>query len=222
MMDTILNSIYDSSAIVQALALLAGEQVIAAPTDTVYGVMCRYDSPQAIEQLYVVKSRPPRKAIPVLIGTLEQLAALTPLPLSKAAQLLANRFWPGPLTLVLPAHSHLPAVLTAQQPTIAVRMPDHPALCALIEQSGPLAATSANRSGGPESHTAADVLAQLGGRLPLILQDPEGDRAPHKIQPSTIVDVTPERPRLLRPGPLAGAVAALLPELTDEKGSTGR
>jgi L-threonylcarbamoyladenylate synthase len=207
-------SLYDEAALDQALALLAADGVIAAPTDTVYGVMCRFDRPAAIEQLYEAKARPPQKAIPVLIADPAQLARLTSLPLSPLAQALTERFWPGALTLVLPALPHLPAILTAGQSTIGVRLPDHAGLRALIARSGPLAATSANLSGGPETHTAAEVAAQLDGRIPLILADVDAEAAAKTSQPpaSTVVDLTQlddGLPRILRAGALADAVLAV-------------
>ncbi|MCC6167195.1 MAG: threonylcarbamoyl-AMP synthase [Caldilineaceae bacterium] len=202
----------DPAAQTLALALLAGEQIVVAPTDTVYGVMCRYDSPAAIARLYVAKDRPPQKAIPVLIGDPAQLDALVQMPLPPAAHALIGALWPGALTLVLAAQPHLPAVLTAGQPTVAVRMPDHAGLRALIRRSGPLAATSANRSGGPDTRSAAEALGQLAGRVPLILADPAPPPgAPPATQPSTIVDLAGSaRPRLLRAGALDDAVRAAL------------
>jgi tRNA threonylcarbamoyl adenosine modification protein (Sua5/YciO/YrdC/YwlC family) len=207
--------LHDPAAQTLALALLADEQIIVAPTDTVYGVMCRYDSPAAIARLYIAKDRPPQKAIPVLIGDPAQLGALVQMPLPPAAQALIAALWPGALTFVLAAQPHLPAVLTADQPTVAVRMPDHAGLRALIRRSGPLAATSANRSGAPDTHSAAEALAQLAGRVPLILADPAPDpHAPPATQPSTIVDLSvPARPRLLRAGSLDAAVHACLAPL---------
>jgi L-threonylcarbamoyladenylate synthase len=210
-MQTAILPLDDPAAQARALALLADHQIIAAPTDTVYGVMCRYDSPDAIERLYIAKDRPPQKAIPVLIGAAAQLAEFVQMPLPAGAAALMAAFWPGPLTLVLPARSDLPAILTAGQPSLAVRMPAHAGLDALIRRSGPLAATSANRSGGPETHSAEEVRAQLDGRLPLILADaaPAAARGPA----STIVDLCdPAGPRLLRPGPIADEVAAVLAE----------
>lgn len=212
-MDTIIRPITDANAIAQALALLGVGEIIAAPTDTVYGLMCRFDRPDAIEKLYVAKGRPPHKAIPVLIGAEAQLTPLTPMPLPPSAQTLIRRFWPGALTVVLPALPNLPTILTAGQATVGVRWPDHAALCALIRQAGPLAATSANRSGEPEARTAAAVLDQLGGRIPLILA---GDRmataSSDDSTPSTVVDVTDwcdGSPQILRAGLLAEAVQAM-------------
>jgi L-threonylcarbamoyladenylate synthase len=199
----------DPGAQTLARTLLDQDEIWVAPTDTVYGVFCRPDRPEAIERIYIAKGRPPHKAIPILIGDREQLAQVAVVPdLPIAAQLVAA-FWPGALTLVLPALPHLPEILTAGQTTVAVRMPDHAGLCALLRQTGPLAATSANRSGGPDTRTVADVLAQLDGRVPLVLYD-DDQRSPTSL-PSTLVDLTAaDGPRILRPGPLADAVSALL------------
>ena len=213
-MQTQVLSIDQPTAQATALALLKTEQIIAAPTDTVYGLMARFDSAVAIEKLYEAKDRPPERAIPVLIGELAQLDQLTPIPVSLVAQTLIEQFWPGPLTLVLPALTTLLPVLTAGQPTVAVRMPAHTAVRTLIQQAGPLAATSANRSGAPDTMTAAEVLAQLDGRIPLLLAgDPSEQEAPRPAQPSTIVDLAQMDnggPRILRLGPIAAAVRECL------------
>ncbi len=207
----------------EVLTLLAQEQIFAAPTDTVYGLFCRPDSVTAIERLYVAKARPPDKAIPILIGDKTHLAQVALPPWSAAATCLMERLWPGALTLVLPAQPHLPSILTAGQPTVAVRMPDHALLCALLRKTGPLAATSANRSGGPDTHSVAEVLAQLDGRIPLLLSDETRDdeSLSSPTPPSTIVDLNdPLHPRLLRQGPLGEAVQAILAELRGEGGTT--
>lgn len=162
----------DAPAALQAVEeLLARAGIFVAPTDTVYGLFCRYDSPAALARIYAAKDRPPQKAIPILIGAAEQLAGLVQPPIHPAAQTLMARFWPGPLTLVLPAQRHLPPELTAGAPTVAVRMPNHDALRRLLGALGPLAATSANRSGHAETHSVPAVLAQLEGRVELILHD---------------------------------------------------
>ena len=202
----------DPAAQQEALTLLTQEEIFAAPTDTVYGIFARPDSPTAIQRIYLAKARPPDKAIPILIGDRAHLEQVARPPWSLLADALMASFWPGALTLVLPAQPHLPAILTAGQPTIAVRMPAHAALCALLRQTGPLAATSANRSGGPDTHSAAEVLAQLEGHIPLILSDD----APTTQQslPSTLVDLTdPSGPRILRQGQLYEAVRVRLAEL---------
>jgi L-threonylcarbamoyladenylate synthase len=196
----------------EALALLAQDEIFAAPTDTVYGIFARPDSALAIERIYTAKARPPDKAIPILIGDLEQLAQVALPPWPEPAQALMAAFWPGALTLVFAARPHLPAILTAGQPTVAVRMPDHAAVRAFLQQSGPLAATSANRSGGPETRSAEEVLAQLNGNIPLILSDDAP--ASHYSLPSTLVDLTgAEGPRILRQGELYAEVRALLARL---------
>lgn len=189
-MKTCILSIEQSSSLAIALQHLNADDAIVAPTDTVYGVMCRFDQSQAIDKLYEIKGRPPEKAIPVLISDPIQLTQLTPAPVSALAQALAAQFWPGPLTIVFPALPTLPGVLTAHQPTVGVRLPAHGWLRALIRQSGPLAATSANLSGQPEAHTVDEILTQLGGRLALILADAHLDQRKHTaIQPSTVVAV---------------------------------
>jgi L-threonylcarbamoyladenylate synthase len=207
-MQTKVLSIDDVEARGRAALLLQNDQVIAAPTDTVYGVMCRFDSAAAIGGLYLAKQRPPQKPIPVLIGDREQLDLVVAGPLPPPAERLMEHFWPGPLTLVLPARESLPAILTAGQPTVGVRMPDHAALRELIRHAGPLAATSANLSGAPEARTAAEVLAQLEGRIPLVLED-TSHPAPRALLPSTLVDLAaplgPE-PRILREGPIGDDV----------------
>ena len=198
-----------------AVALLNSCQVIAAPTDTVYGIFGRYTTTHAIQRIYIAKARPPDKAIPVLISDVEQMAQLTSMPINAVAAALMARFWPGALTLILPALPHLPAILTAGQATIAVRMPDHAELRAFLRRTGPLAATSANTSGGPECHTPAEVLRQLDGHIPLLLADEPGATATDSPA-STIVDVVdPAAPRIVREGPLGATVRGLLAALPD-------
>lgn len=189
-----------------AVSLVQKGEVIAAPTDTVYGLVCRYDSSRAIEELYRVKDRPPEKALPVLIGDESQLAQVVEGELSALAQELIARFWPGPLTLILPALPHLPPVLTAGGSTVGVRIPDQPFLRELARQAGPLASSSANRSGGAECHSAADVLAQLDGRIPLLV-----DGGPSSLaQASTVLNLTTTPPGILREGPVGETVRELI------------
>lgn len=217
-MNTRIFAIEQSSALAIALQALNNNAAIVAPTDTVYGVMCRFDQPQAIDQLYEIKGRPPEKAIPVLIGDSTQVTQITYAPVSPIAQALADQFWPGPLTLVLPALPTLPAVLTAHQPTVGIRLPDHGWLRALLRQSGPLAATSANISGQPEAHTVDEILAQLGGRVSLIFTDTRLEQRNHtQSQPSTVVAVETQgaaQPmiRLLRAGAIAQQVQQFVQE----------
>lgn len=209
----------DPTAQQEALALLAQEEIFAAPTDTVYGIFSRPDSPNAIARIYLAKARPADKAIPILIGDLTHLEQVARRPWSPLAEHLMAKFWPGALTLVLPAQPHLPPILTAGQSTVAVRMPSHAALCAFLAKTGPLAATSANRSGGADTHSAAEVLAQLEGFIPLLLSD--DTPASQQSLPSTLVDLTnPGRPQILRKGPLYEAVSALLAEWHGDAGDS--
>jgi L-threonylcarbamoyladenylate synthase len=187
----------DPASIRQAVSVLQQGDLVAFPTDTVYGVGALVGDAQAIAQIYMVKGRGSEKAIPVLLsdpGELEQVAA----EVNDAAQRLAARFWPGPLTLVLPKQASLPEELSAQ-PSVGVRMPNHPVALALLRLTGPLAVTSANISGAASPVTAQEVLEQLGGRIPLIL---DGGHTPGGIS-STVVDCTSGEPRILRSGPIS-------------------
>ena len=209
-MHTPILSVDSPTAQQTALALLHNGGVIVAPTDTVYGVMCLYDKHRAIERLFEVKGRSLHKAIPVLIGDQIQLSQIAVTPLGPVATLLAERFWPGPLTLVLPARAELSQSLTAGGATVGVRMPNHDALRNLIRLAGPLAATSANRSGAPEACSAQEALHQLGDLVPLILSDDETIAGPHRPLASTVVDVSGECPVIVRTGPIATEVADIL------------
>jgi len=197
----------DPDALDQAVAFLDTQAVIAAPTDTVYGLVCSVTSGAAMDALYEAKGRPPQKALPVLLAGEDQLDRVVA-TVPEAARRLMARFWPGPLTLVLPGLPHLPARLTAGMGTVAVRVPDHPVLRALARRSGPLASSSANRSGGPECVDAPAVLAQLDGLIPLIL---DGGPAPVGI-PSTVLALTETGAVILREGPIGHAVRAFLSE----------
>lgn len=210
----VVRSIEETSTLTLALEYLTANDAIVAPTDTVYGLMCRFDQPEAIDKLYEIKGRPPTKAIPVLIGHPDQLNQLTPMPLSPVVQALVEEFWPGPLTIVLPALPTLSTILTAQQPTVGVRLPNHTWLRELIDQSGPLAATSANLSGQGEAHTVAQALAQLQGRVGLVLADPTLDQENRVDRlASTVVSVTGTHSvQLLRDGPIGARVKQFLQE----------
>jgi L-threonylcarbamoyladenylate synthase len=176
-------------------ALMAGK-LVAMPTDTVYGVGVSLDAPDGLTRLFAAKNRPPDKAIVLLVADAEQAAevgVLTPVALA-----LAQRYWPGGLTLVLAqaGHGRLPAELTAGNSTIGVRLPNHESPRALARALGPLPVTSANLSGEPAATTARDVLGQLGSRIDLIL---DGGPARGGIA-STVVDCSSETPRILREG----------------------
>jgi L-threonylcarbamoyladenylate synthase len=190
-------SVQDPQALASAESLLRAGGLAAFPTDTVYGLGAMLFDLQAIEQLYMVKGRDAAKAIAVLIGDEAALGQVAG-ELGDVATRLARRFWPGPLTLVVPAHPDLPANLSPL-PTVGVRMPNHPVALALLRRTGPLAVTSANLSGGPSSKTAAEVFAQLNGRIPLIL---DGGQTPGGLS-STVVDCTGSELVILRQGPIS-------------------
>ncbi|MHB8857498.1 MAG: L-threonylcarbamoyladenylate synthase [Bellilinea sp.] len=196
-METTILPTTDSQAIQAALLVLQAGGLVAFPTDTVYGLAADPFNRAAIERLYAAKERNMSKAIAVLVGTVEQLSQITP-GLSTQAEALAARFWPGALTLVVSRRAELPAQLSVL-PTIGVRMPDHPFALNLLQASGPLATTSANRSGAGNPLTAADVLDQLGGRIELVL---DGGTCPGGV-PSTVVDCTVPDVRVLREGAIS-------------------
>jgi L-threonylcarbamoyladenylate synthase len=191
----------DAAGRAQAIDVLHRGGLVAMPTDTVYGVGVALDAPDGLARLFAAKDRPLDRAIVLLVADLEQaggVGVLTP-----AARVLADRFWPGGLTLVLAQApgSRLPAVLTGGASTIGVRLPDHDCPRGLARVLGPLPVTSANLSGNRDARDAADVLAQLAGRIDLVL---DGGPARGGV-PSTVVDCSGERPRILRVGAIAAA-----------------
>jgi L-threonylcarbamoyladenylate synthase len=170
---------------------------VAFPTDTVYGVAAPAFNKAGIDRLYEAKGRQNTKAISVLIGGPDQLGLITS-NLGQAANRLAQRFWPGGLTLVVSRRPELPGNLSPLA-TIGVRMPDHAFAIALLKRCGPLATTSANLSGGVDPQNAQDVLAQLDGRVELVL---DGGATPGGV-PSTVVDCTLAEPAILRKGAIS-------------------
>ncbi len=181
-------------ALKSALAVLRAGGLVAFPTDTVYGLAADILQPQAIQRLYDAKGRDAAKAVAVLVGSLEQVEQITA-GLTAPAARLAARFWPGALTLVLPKRPGLPENLSTL-PTVGVRMPDHAFALALLRAAGPLAVSSANLSGQASPQTADEVLAQLEGRIELLL---DGGACPGGV-PSTVVDCTGADLRILRQG----------------------
>jgi L-threonylcarbamoyladenylate synthase len=182
--------------IAQAVQVLHGGGIVAFPTDTVYGVGAHGLQSSAVERLYLAKQRPRDKAIPLLIagtGALSQVAVDIP----EAAYVLAERFWPGALTLVLRRAARVPDAVTSGGETVAVRAPDHAVTQALIAALGaPLAATSANLSGEPAPDRPDGVLAQLDGRIDLLL---DGGICPGGVA-STVLDLTVSPSVVLRSG----------------------
>ncbi|MBK7447882.1 MAG: threonylcarbamoyl-AMP synthase [Anaerolineales bacterium] len=179
-----------------ALDVLKNGGIVAFPTDTVYGVGALAFDNAAIESIYTAKDRPLEKAIPILIGDLKDLEVIG-LNIPDMALRLAARFWPGPLTCIIPKQPSLPSAVSATQ-TVAVRIPNHPDALALLRAAGPMAVTSANISGRQSPISVQEVYDQLNGRIPLIL---DGGNTPGGI-PSTLVDCTGETPIIFREGPV--------------------
>lgn len=180
-----------------ALEILKAGGLVAFPTDTVYGLGALAFDQAAIESLYPAKDRPPEKAIPILIAGAENLEEVAD-PIPMLARRLAERFWPGPLTIVLPKHPNLPAAVSATE-TVGVRVPDHEIARALLRAAGPMAVTSANLSGRESPRTAEEAMRQLNGRIPLVL---DGGETPGGV-PSTVVDISGAEPAILRAGPIS-------------------
>ena len=194
--NTLILPINDPKALLLSQEYVQVGKLIVFPTDTLYGLACNPTNPAALRDIYAAKGRSTLKALPVLIGALEQLTQLVE-NIPPQARRLMERFWPGALTLVLPKQAHLPSELTPY-PGLAVRMPNHPFALELLQALGPLAVTSANLSDQTNPQTAQEVYTQLAGRVDLIL-----DGGKLKIgQASTIVDCTGAEPTLLRAGPI--------------------
>ncbi|GAA4007327.1 L-threonylcarbamoyladenylate synthase [Sphingomonas humi] len=197
---------FGPEAIAVAAALIRDGQPVAVPTETVYGLAADATNPRAVTRIYEAKGRPSFN--PLIVHVPDLAAAMRLGSLNAAARALAEQHWPGPLTLVVPLAEDSPvaSLVTAGLPTIALRVPAHPAMRALLEASGrPLAAPSANASGRISPTRADHVLASLGGRIPLII---DGGASAHGLE-STIIALTGDQPRLLRPGPVEvpGAVS---------------
>lgn len=172
--------------------------VVALPTDTIYGLAASARDAAAVARVYGLKGREFSKPLPIVVRDLEQAAEVAARLPAGFAELTAA-FWPGPLTLVVPAAPILPLQLTGGSGQVAMRQPGLPFLLRLLEVCAyPLTATSANRSGGPECRTAAEVAAQLEKEpgLDLIV---DGGPSPRAL-PSTILDLTGARPQLIREG----------------------
>ncbi|CAB4730661.1 MAG: threonylcarbamoyl-AMP synthase [Actinobacteria bacterium] len=178
-----------------ALDALRRGGVVVLPTETVYGLVARAGDRGAIERLFVLKNRPDSKTISVLVGDLEQARALTPDDLDACAP-----WWPGPLTAVVRRRADAELYLGADATTIGLRCPDHPFVRRLALDLGPLAATSANRTGEPTPASAAEV-ALVFPDVALVVDD-----GPRDGLPSTVIDLTTSPPTVLRAGPIPGSV----------------
>jgi tRNA threonylcarbamoyl adenosine modification protein (Sua5/YciO/YrdC/YwlC family) len=183
------------TGLAEAAASLRKGDLAVIPTDTVYGLAADAFSPPAVTGLLAAKGRDRQMPPPVLVGTVRAATALVE-DLSASAKDLMDEFWPGALTLVLRANRNLIWDLGETKGTVAVRMPLHEITLELLKETGPLAVSSANRSGAPPATTAADAEAQLGEAVAVYL---DGGPCSGDV-PSTIVDLTGAVPKLLRRG----------------------
>ncbi len=179
-----------------ALDILQSGGIVAFPTDTVYGLGALAFNDAAIQKIYKAKHRPIEKAIPILVADLSDLEKVAE-TIPRMAQILAARFFPGALTIIVPKKNSLPQSISTAA-TIAVRIPDNADARALLRAAGPMAVTSANLSGQASPATAQEAFAQLNGRIPLIL---DGGKTRGGV-PSTLVDCLGEKPKILREGPI--------------------
>ena len=199
----------DAAGVAEAARRLRAGQLVAVPTETVYGLAARADRAEAVAAIYRAKGRPDFNPLIVHVAGIEQAEAVA--LLDERAHLLARHFWPGPLTMVLPLRegAGIAPAVTAGLPTIAVRMPAHPVMRAVLAQAGlPLAAPSANRSGGVSPTEAGHVARSLGDAAGMVL---DGGACVKGLE-STIVALRADGSwQLLRPGPITeGEIAALL------------
>ncbi len=186
----------DAGAVARAAAVLRGGGLVAFPTETVYGLGASALDAAAVARIFAAKGRPSNNPLIVHVADAEDVARVAAAWPAAAAR-LAECFWPGPLTLVLPRRYDVPDVVTAGGPTVAVRVPAHAVARALIRAAGvPIAAPSANRSGYISPTRAEHVLHGLAGRIDLVL---DAGPVPGGIE-STVLDLTNDPPRLLRPG----------------------
>lgn len=186
----------DPQMLVRAREVLLNGGLIVFPTDTVYGVAAAVERPDAVARLYVAKGRPLDRPIPVLIASLDQLERLAA-AIDERVQKLASQFWPGALTIVVPAQPWLPPEVVRDTGAVGVRMPDHPVALAIIRAlGGALAVTSANRSGEREARTAEEAFEALGNQVELIV---DGGTCPGGV-PSTVIALTPTGITVMRHG----------------------
>ncbi len=180
-----------------AASLIQSGQLVAFPTETVYGLGANALDADACRDIFLAKGRPADNPLIVHIPHRENVDEMISTPLSELVNQLLEAYWPGPLTIVVPASGVVPLVVRGGLDTVAIRCPDHPVAQALMELSArPIAAPSANRSGRPSPTTAEDVYEDLMGRIPLIL---DAGCTVFGLE-STVVDVTRDPPVLLRPG----------------------
>lgn len=193
----------------QAARYIKAGELVAFPTETVYGLGADAFQPHAVEKIFLVKGRPPQNPLLVHVSNLTQVQALTrSLPVT--ARNLMERFWPGPLSIILPSLPSVPDIVRGGQTGVGLHMPSHPAALALIEATGPLAAPSANLYGRPSPTNAMHVRQDLDGKIAAVLD--AGDTGAGLE--STIIDLTTDKCKILRSG---GTSIEVLEEFLGEK-----
>ena len=207
----------DAAALSTAAALLREGHLVAFPTETVYGLGANALDAAAVTSIFAAKGRPADNPLIVHVWRREQLPPLC--EVTPTALRLMDAFWPGPLTLILPATAAVPREVTAGLSTVAVRMPSHPVAQALLKACDlPIAAPSANRSGKPSPTTARHVMDDMDGRIPLIL---DGGASEVGLE-STVLDLTGPRPCILRPGSVTKSMLEAVVGPVDIAGSVLR
>lgn len=189
-------SLEDGRALEQAIEALQRGGVIAFPTDTVYGIGASLQHPEALRRIYDLKGRQPDKPLPILISRPEVIDQLSP-DVDERLVELAQHFWPGALTVVMPAADHLPAEVKAPDNTIGVRLPNHSIPLTIADHAGgAIATTSANISGQDAAHTATEIREAFGGTIDVIL---DGGFSP-EANSSSVIRVTDGEIVVLREG----------------------
>ena len=192
----LLDPVKDRTAYTEAAGLLRAGEVVGMPTETVYGLAANALDGKAVAKIFAAKGRPQDNPLIVHIADQKQMYDLAR-TVPESAEKLASRFWPGPLTMILPKADCIPDEVSAGLDTVGIRLPSHPVAQELIREAGvPLAAPSANTSGRPSTTTSSHVMEDLGGKIPAIL---EGGPCTVGVE-STVVSLAGDKPRLLRPG----------------------
>jgi L-threonylcarbamoyladenylate synthase len=207
----LLKELKKDPAVIKAAELLQKGEIAALPTETVYGLAADALNAEAVKKIFAAKGRPQDNPLIVHIGEEKQLTSLVKGEISLKAQMLIDRFWPGPLTIIFKKSNLIPDETSAGLETVAVRMPAHPLILAVIQLSGlVLAAPSANTSGYPSPTRAEHVYSDLKGKIPLIL---DGGNSELGVE-STVIDLSREKPVVLRPG---GITREKIAELLEEE-----
>ena len=196
MKTTLLAPETDENAVKTAAELIRAGEVVGMPTETVYGLAANALNGEAVKKIFLAKGRPQDNPLIVHIADFDQIYDLCP-AVPPQAKLLADAFWPGPLTMIVPKGDCIPDEVSCGLDTVGIRLPSHPMARALIHESGvPLAAPSANTSGRPSTTTAAHVMHDMDGKIAAVL---DGGACGVGVE-STVITLALERPRLLRPG----------------------